>query len=379
MSEDVSRFERRFSLFATLGAAIWLVFLLPTVQEAWDERGAVSGWVGLVSTVVFCGVYIYAFSGARLFRLRATPRGGVDRVQPRALVLFLVMVALAAVMVATLHANGLSAAVYVSVVGVALLPTRWALTVALVLGLGTEAAARLVPGWEGAEGIGVSVGLATFAVWGIWQALRRSRDLAAAKEENAQLMVDQERARMARDLHDILGHSLTVIAVKAELADRLIDADPARARSEIADIQRLSRDALADVRSTVGGYREVSLPAEIARARAALSAAQIEADLPGSTDEVPSQLRELFAWAVREGVTNVVRHSAATSCRVTLDPDRVCVWDDGRGSLAAAGAAASGTGGQGLTGLRERASAAGGVLVTESGPSGGFLLTVRAR
>jgi two-component system sensor histidine kinase DesK len=222
--------------------------------------------------------------------------------------------------------------------------------------------------------VALSVLLAGFAVWGLWTAMRRSRDLVAAKEENALLMIDQERARMARDLHDILGHSLTVIAVKAELADRLVDVSPERARAEIADIQRLSRDALADVRQTVEGVRELSLPAELARARAALRAGEIEADLPGSTDDVPSDLRELFAWTLREGVTNVVRHSAASRCTVTLTADRITIADDGRGMRAADASAVRD--GHGLSGLRERAAAEGAQVVVESPPAGGFRLSV---
>ncbi len=212
--------------------------------------------------------------------------------------------------------------------------------------------------------------------------MRRSRDLLAAREENALLMVDQERARMARDLHDILGHSLTVIAVKAELADRLVDVSPERARAEIADIQRLSRDALADVRSTVDGVREISLPAELARARSALRAAEITADLPGSTDDVPSELRELFAWTLREGVTNVVRHSAASRCTVTLAPDRITIADDGRGMRSAGSAHSAGRSvvrdGHGLSGLRERAVAEGAQVLVETPPSGGFRLSLVA-
>ena len=189
-------------------------------------------------------------------------------------------------------------------------------------------------------------------------------------------MVDQERARMARDLHDILGHSLTVIAVKAELADRLVDVSPERARAEIADIQRLSRDALADVRRTVDGVRELSLPAELARARSALQAAEITADLPGSTDHVPSDVRELFAWTMQEGVTNVVRHSAASRCTVTLADDRITIEDDGRGMRSADASALRD--GHGLSGLRERAAAEGAHVVVETPPSGGFRLSVVA-
>ena len=127
-----------------------------------------------------------------------------------------------------------------------------------------------------------------------------------------------------------------MITVKAELAKKLMDVDPERARAEIDDLERLSRDALADVRRAVEGYRELTLPGELARARTALAAAEIEADLPNSTDDVPTDRRELFAWTIREGVTNVIRHSHAQHCTVVLQPDCVEIRDDGVGPDGAA-------------------------------------------
>ena len=160
---------------------------------------------------------------------------------------------------------------------------------------------------------------------------------------------------MARDLHDILGHSLTVITIKAELANRLLDVDIERARSELDDLERLSRDALADVRSAVEGFRGISLPVEIARAREALRAAGIEDDVPSSTDMVPTRLRELFAWTIH--------------CRITVDENSASVVDDGRG-------AESTSSGNGLIGLRERAGASGArVVITHPQPQG-FALQV---
>ena len=170
---------------------------------------------------------------------------------------------------------------------------------------------------------------------------------------------------MARDLHDILGHSLTVITVKAELAGRLMDADPARARAEVADLERLSRDALMDVRRAVEGFRELTLPGELARARESLRSAGIEADLPGSAEVVPSDMREVFAWAVREGVTNVIRHSGATP--VHRPPDGRAGRGAGqrrRGAIG--GRAARTTAATGWRGLRERATASGATSAHQS-------------
>ncbi|UQU68598.1 histidine kinase [Couchioplanes caeruleus] len=171
------------------------------------------------------------------------------------------------------------------------------------------------------------------------------------------MAVQQERARIAADLHDILGHSLTVVTVKAELAQRLLDVDVERARRELRDLEVLARDALSDVRATAMGVRGISLPGEIAAARAALAAAHVAAELPGAADEVPTRVRELFAWTIREAVTNVVRHSGASRCVVRLSPGSVEIVDDGPGDGPAA------PDGQGLAGLRRRAEAAGARLV----------------
>ena len=137
--------------------------------------------------------------------------------------------------------------------------------------------------WGSPTGLVFGVVAASFAVFGMRTVMTRNIELLSAQQENASLAVENERTRFARDLHDILGHSLTVITVKAELAQRLLDVDPERTRAELADLERLSRDALADVRRAVEGYRELTLPGELARARAALAAAEIEAP--------PAQLR----------------------------------------------------------------------------------------
>jgi two-component system sensor histidine kinase DesK len=196
------------------------------------------------------------------------------------------------------------------------------------------------------------------------------QQLRKTQSELSRLAVEQERGRVARDLHDILGHSLTVITVKAELAGRLVEDDPARATREIADVEDLARGALVDVRATVAGFRGVSIASELANARSALEAAGIRATIPGTSDEVPSYLREMFGWAVREGVTNVVRHSGATTASVRIGLDFVEVTDNGCGPPERL---QSGTG---LDGLRERAEASGAVVSIGSSDAGGFRLRV---
>ncbi|MDQ0279499.1 two-component system sensor histidine kinase DesK [Arthrobacter silviterrae] len=212
------------------------------------------------------------------------------------------------------------------------------------------------------------------------------RELRQTQHELAALAVREERSRVARDMHDILGHSLTVIAVKAELAGRLLPTAPDKAAAEIADLEDLARGALEDVRATVGGYRGVNVLTELASARTALAAAGIEAELPGAADSVPATSRELFGWALREGITNVIRHAGASCCRVTLSARFLQIDDDGAGPSAepgTLGAAPAGDGrvagdgrpaGSGLNGLAERAAAAGATLELGRSALGGFRL-----
>jgi two-component system sensor histidine kinase DesK len=353
--------------FRPLFAGIWLFFLANPLLEGWRHRDEVSGAVGLVATVAFAAAYM-----ALWVRMRADRQRLVISPPPQFTVPYLVtLVALGSVMVAALGEPGAASIVYVGVAIVMVFPLRAAAPVIVLLVVGSLALGA-VEGWGSQAGLAFAVLAAAVAVSGMRTVMRRNIDLIRAEQENASLAVENERSRFARDLHDILGHSLTVITVKAELAQRLLDQDTEegreRVRTELADLERLSRDALADVRRAVEGYRELSLPGELSRARMALTAAEIDARLPNSTDEVPTELRELFAWTVREGVTNVIRHSGARVCEVTLSPTSAEVRDDGRGPD-------SDGDGSGLNGLRERASAVGATVVTR-GLEPGFALRV---
>jgi two-component system, NarL family, sensor histidine kinase DesK len=196
-----------------------------------------------------------------------------------------------------------------------------------------------------------------------------NKELRDAHATIASLAAAEERARLARDLHDVLGHSLTVVAVKSELAGRLVARDPKRAIAEIGDIETLARTALADLRAAVSSYREMNLDAELSAARTALDAADIRAHLPDDGSAVDEDLRPLFGWVLREGVTNVIRHSKATECWVELKSRSLSVRDDGLGVPRSRK-------GNGLTGLTERAREAGAKLTAANGESGGYVLTV---
>ena len=357
--------------WGALFALVWLFYLLNPLEAAWEKRDTVSGWVGIVATIAFAIVYASVFFLLRNKRATGTPFRLPTRPAVGA-VAVVALIALGLVVCAAVGQPGTATSVYIAVTCMICLPTRVAWLCAASVAATTYVATLVVDGWEADRGILFGTLVAALAIWGISQAINRNIEVLAVREENARLALEDERNRFARDLHDILGHSLTVITVKAELAQKLFDVDPARARAEVTDLEWLSRDALADVRRAVEGYRELTLPGELARARTALAAAEIDADLPNSTDDVPSSLRELLAWTIREGVTNVVRHSGAGRCKVRLTPTSAEVADDGRGIDG------SPLGGNGLLGLSERAAAVGATVVTTALEPGFSLKVVKA-
>ncbi|HEY7224780.1 MAG TPA: sensor histidine kinase [Micromonosporaceae bacterium] len=351
---------------AWLWASVWLFYVYYPARDAWHETGA-RRVVGLAAVALFAATYVTAFA-----TVPRPLRGTTRRRQALAVGLVVLGLVLAVLIVAVLGEANLAVFVYVAVLAMFLLPVRWGWVVVVTLLGGTYAGQLLIPGWHIEGSVQFQIFVAAVAMWAVTQIIARNRALAAAHQEIARLAAQEERNRLARDLHDILGHSLTVVAVKAELAGALVRRDPDRAETEIRDVERLARTALGEVRAAVAGNREISLAGELANARTALDAAGIDADLPSAIDDVPPERRQLFAWVVREGVTNVVRHSAASRCQVRVSPSTVCVWDDG-GKASTVDVSA---GGHGLAGLRERAEAAGGRLQVGRAPEGGFALTV---
>ncbi|WP_245861660.1 sensor histidine kinase [Compostimonas suwonensis] len=264
-----------------------------------------------------------------------------------------------------------------AMIGFTWLPMRTALVLALAL-VGVLFAIVVATGFPSSVSFApVVTASVAFSMIAFSRQIVANRRLREAQAEIGRLAAMEERARLARDLHDVLGHSLTVVAVKAELAGRLVGLDPRRARVEIADVEQLARTALADLRSSVSNYREADLDAELAAARSALDAAGITARLPDDTSAVDDEVRTAFAWVLREGVTNVIRHSEAGECWVELGPRRLVVRDDGVGSATTASTPGTGDGaGNGLRGLTERAKQSGLRLRATDRVDGGFELVV---
>lgn len=206
-----------------------------------------------------------------------------------------------------------------------------------------------------------------------------NHELRMARDRVTALAVADERGRIARDLHDVLGHSLTTVTVKAGLARRMLEAGVAtdRALAEMRDVERLSRQAMADITATVSGERAASLAAELVGAKEALRSAGIDADFPLAVDDVEPAYQEAFAFVLREGVTNVLRHSAgATRCEVRLGDSWLEVRDDGDPGPAAANPSRTSGGGNGLSGLSQRLGGIGARLEAGPLPSQGFRLRV---
>ncbi len=346
--------------------AVWLLFLALPISQNWADLDRPRVQVGFVAMGVFCVVYLVAFELLR----RRRERLQTDLALGLGWAFVVGLMVLDGVMISGLGQDGIGSVVYIAVTAAMVLPSRHAVLfiplLAAALLYSTLTVDAFEPDWV-TPAIVLSAG---FVMWGVKQIITRNVELLLMREENESLILQQERNRFAQDLHDILGHSLTVITVKAELASRLLDIDVVRARAEIDDLERLSRDALADVRRAVHGYKNLSLSGEIARAKQALDSAGIVAVLPKSADHVEGPLREVFAWTIREGVTNVIRHSSARTCTVELYADRVVISDDGQGPRETPSP------GNGLSGLAERARAVGAVLQTRRQEPQGFALEV---
>lgn len=249
--------------------------------------------------------------------------------------------------------------------------------------LALSGVAGLVASWDHGHGSvhsAMSIGYGTFlsgmvtaAVLGLFDTVRQ---LQETREELARTAVERERLRFSRDLHDLLGHTLSVVVVKAEAVRRLGSRNMEAALAQAADIEAVGRQALTEIREAVSGYREGSLNTELERARSVLEAATIEPAVRWAGPPLPPQAEALLGWVVRESVTNTVRHSGADRCeievRTAADRVKLTVTDDGRGPAGPPAPLGSeeggGRAGTGLKGLAERLAAAGGSL--DGGPDG---------
>lgn len=344
-------------------AGLFLVYLLFGLGDLFDRNGPVGIAVGLTLLVVFALLYL------ALLPIGLSGDRRVARWVPLAMLLVFAAYSFVG------GPNSPMLLIYVAVGMVALHPVRVSGPVVAALCATSILLPPRIASWDAPGthwGYAASIAVVSLVVYGARRnAVSQNALLRAQSELDRMTGIEQERLRISRDLHDLLGHTLTTVAVKAELAQRLVSIDPNRATDEMREVAALARQSLTDVRSTVAGYREVSLPTELATAREVLRAAGIEADLPPTVTSVPEDQRELFGWVVREGVTNAVRHSRAHRVTVRLLDRGIEVVDDGVRPTTSAG-----TDGTGLQGLAERVAAAGGHLTAGAADCGGWRLAV---
>ena len=201
---------------------------------------------------------------------------------------------------------------------------------------------------------------------------RSNQSLKLSQQEVQRLAQSAERERIGRDLHDVLGHTMSLIVMKSELASRLFDRDPNAAAVQIREVEKVARDALGQIRETIAGIRLAGLEAELANARLSLLSADIQLHYQLAPIELAPEVETVLALAVREAVTNIIRHSNARQVEIELASNRnnlqLQISDDGKKALV--------TPGHGLTGMRERLELLGGRLEIDTGPYGGVRLNL---
>ena len=199
---------------------------------------------------------------------------------------------------------------------------------------------------------------------------RSNRSIRLSQQEVQRLAQSAERERIGRDLHDVLGHTLSLIVMKSELASRLFDRDPTAAAVQIREVEKIARDSLGQIRVAVAGIRLAGLEAELANARLSLLSADIQLHYQLAAMELSTDVETVLALAVREAVTNIIRHSNAGHVEIELvkikNELQLQISDDGKNTLV--------TPGHGLSGMRERLELLGGRLEIDTGPHGGVRL-----
>jgi two-component system, NarL family, sensor histidine kinase DesK len=346
-------------------AAIWLVFLGYPISDilgaGYSPARAVAAWVSLG---VFVGVYL----ATMWICLASVPR----QVTGRALIPLVALYAIGITLVLVFQGSWAGILVYCGVAAGWTLRWSWLMPALLALGVFMIIAGRVAGyGWSDIGFLAFLTVALGFTMLAFRRLVATVIELRMARAEVARLAVSDERLRISRDVHDVLGHSLSVIALKAQVARRLMQTDPEAATAALTEVEDVARSSLAEVREIVTSYRQRSLSDELQGARDVLDAAGIALEVSRDSNTPPAPVDSLLAWTVREGITNVLRHSRAHRCEISVASDNggytVAIVDDGVGGVANAG-------GSGLHGLRERVAAAGGRIEAGPGSHGGFRL-----
>jgi two-component system sensor histidine kinase DesK len=351
-----------------LYAAFWLVCLFfPILFLIRTPLGAVSTFIALGGLATFTIVYLWVMWPYPLHRVR-----GRRSIWSSSSLLLLVITLLVSFLSLAYGSAFTWLFLGVSAICGVRLPARrafWGVTVLTLLTLGVSVlASGGIAGtdWLQVIPLALLVRAIGLDMTGLTRLARALEELNQAREELARQAVVEERLRMARDLHDLLGHSLSLITLKSELAGRLVEKDSLQASQEIQEVERVARQALREVRQAVSGYRQLSLANELEGARQILVAAGIDCKIEYTSEILPAEIDTALAWTVREGITNVIRHSRARKCLIRITrleaAMRVEVINDGYREPDSSGQ----NSGSGLSGLAERLAAQGGSM--EAGP-----------
>ncbi len=346
--------------YGWLMAIVWMVFLLFPVQAVAASAAPVPArglaWVAIAG---FAGTYVVGF----VIGMRA----GWRRPTPAVWACFALAAACAALTVPAIGWEATSFLPFLMAYASYGLgsTTQWIANIAgiaLVMAyVGVSSALDAPTPWPLLGVIVMLAAVNTITTWLIDRSV-------ATDDLRVELATSEEREAVARDVHDLLGHSLTVVKLKAELAGRLVEADPARARAELDEIVRLTSEAIGGIRATVTGLRSNGLATQLTASAAALDSAGIAVEVAGRPEALSPAQSLPAGWILREATTNVLRHACASRVRIVLEPGTVVIEDDGAGIR--------GRPGNGMRGMAERASAAGATLRVEARESAGTRVRV---
>ena len=348
--------------YGWLMAVIWLVFLVYPLMEL-VRSDAAQGWiiVGWGAFVAFIVIYVAGFMNGMSWG------GGGLTTPPKPIqwTAYAGLIGFAALTVPSIGAYAIGFLPFImSFASYGLNRfAHWATMIASALI--TTALVFFTP-----EGMVYLTILAIIVMLGVVNTVSTTLIIRSAEAERLglELATSEGREAVARDVHDLVGHSLTVVKLKAQLVRRLMDSDPERAKAELADIEALTADAIAGVRATVAGVRSAELADQLESCRDALDAASVRMRLEGEVSSLSPAQSLTASWILREAITNVLRHADATTVTVQIAPGRFAVTDDGRGL--------TGSEGNGVRGMRERATTGGAVFAVGPGDGGGTRVEV---
>lgn len=352
--------SKPYIIVSTFMSLVWLGFLyFPISQALTLPLGPKI--ISLILTAAFALAYVTAFvltwrkpiMGERNFRYF----DGRHRLRKSDAVAFAVIVTITLLQVAVL--GPLASLVFLPFIAAAA-PFVLPQVAGYIAGALTVLASFLIPSFvpNGQEYFGFAITTSAVFMFVAGMTFFIGSSIESQRQVGTQAILE-ERERVARDVHDVLGHTLTVIALKSELAGKLLERDPGRAQTELREITHLTRESIEEVRQTVAGLKVQSLSEEITAASQALESAGIDLRREGSAwsdlDSIPAVNQAIFAWVIREATTNIIRHSAARRVTIKLDRSSLTITDNGVGISPDAT-------GHGLEGLKTRVKQVGGTL-----------------